>query len=85
MLESAVRDDSGSGTKGLEAGLTAADEDKSLLRLFVAYQVLSRLGFSSEHIDRCVLEGLGEGDGWAEGVEWVRCASCYSILVLVAG
>lgn len=73
MLESAVKDDSGFGIKGLDPGSTTADEDKSLLRLFVAYQVLSRLGFPREHIDRCVLEGLGEGDGWAEGVEWVRC------------
>jgi ATP-dependent RNA helicase DHX29 len=54
---------------------TAAEMDKGLLRLFVAFHVLSRLGFSHGRISQCLLEGLVEGGGWDEAIDWVISAT----------
>ncbi|ORY32822.1 P-loop containing nucleoside triphosphate hydrolase protein [Naematelia encephala] len=47
------------------------DSDRILLRMFVAYHVLSQLGFTDERIVRCLEHGLGDGQGWEEGLEWM--------------
>ncbi|KAK4689978.1 ATP-dependent RNA helicase DHX29, partial [Tremellales sp. Uapishka_1] len=53
------------------ASSTVVDEDRSLLRLYVAYHVLQKLGFSLARVEQCLLQGLGNGQGWEEGLEWV--------------
>lgn len=50
---------------------TAAESDKNLLRLFVAFHVLAKLGFPEARISQCLLEGLEEGGGWDEAIDWV--------------
>jgi ATP-dependent RNA helicase DHX29 len=62
----------------------AGEEDKVLLRLYITFEVLRRLGFSEERVSQCIREGLGDGDGWVEGVEWVRLAYA-AVLTLRCG
>lgn len=50
---------------------TVSDSDKGLLRYFVAYHVLQNLGFRQERIEQCLLQGIKEGEGWEEALEWV--------------
>lgn len=57
--------------KPLVEGNAASDNDKALLRLFITYQVLKRLGFSEARVLECIDQGLGEGDGWEEALDWV--------------
>ncbi|WVN88411.1 uncharacterized protein L203_103620 [Cryptococcus depauperatus CBS 7841] len=51
--------------------LSAAETEKGLLRFFITYQVLQRLGFGNERIHQCILEGIKEGGGWEEAIEWM--------------
>jgi ATP-dependent RNA helicase DHX29 len=60
------------GVKGLPRLSASADQDKVLLRLYTAHQVLVALGFPEDRVNQCIREGLGDGEGWVEGVEWVR-------------
>ncbi|RSH86900.1 uncharacterized protein EHS24_005178 [Apiotrichum porosum] len=64
-------DAEGTAVKGLEPSSSVVEEDKTLLRLFITRQVLLRIGFTEARVTQCILEGLEEGDGWSEGVEWV--------------
>lgn len=50
---------------------SSSDSDKVLLRTYVTFEVLSRLGFSDHRIEQCILQGLDDGEGWVEGEEWV--------------
>ncbi|EAL23696.1 hypothetical protein CNBA3430 [Cryptococcus deneoformans B-3501A] len=50
---------------------TVSDSDKGLLRYFVAYHVLQNLGFRQERIEQCLLQGIKEGEGWEEALEWM--------------
>ena len=71
VLKTAVRESEGGSLKSLPPVSGSADEDKALLRLYTTYQVLRSLGFSEDRVAQCIREGLGDGEGWAEGVEWV--------------
>ncbi|WVR06931.1 hypothetical protein IAU60_003967 [Kwoniella sp. DSM 27419] len=54
------------------SGSTAgADNDKTMLKLFVTYHVLQRLGFSEQRIEECILNAVGEGDSWEDALEWL--------------
>lgn len=59
------------GTIVSSVNSTPAEADKNLLRLFVAFHVLAKLGFSEGRISQCLLEGLEEGGGWDEAIDWV--------------
>lgn len=67
-------DAEGTGVKGLVSSPPGPESDKTLLRLFVTYQVLINQGFSEERVRQCILEGLEEGEGWVEALEWVSVA-----------
>jgi hypothetical protein len=54
---------------------TTIEHEKALLRYFVTWHVLSRLGISEERIRQCLLYGMGENDGWEEALEWVSYAA----------
>lgn len=58
-------------TKTLNRASTANEHDKTLLRLFITYNVLARLGFSEARITQCLLTGLEDGEGWEEALEWM--------------
>lgn len=47
------------------------DEDKILLRTFVSYNVLVRLGFAEARINQCLSGGLKAGGNWEDALEWV--------------
>ncbi|ODN94181.1 DEAH box polypeptide 36 [Cryptococcus wingfieldii CBS 7118] len=49
----------------------APETEKGLLRFFIAYHVLQRLGFRTARIEQCFLQGLKEGEGWEEALEWL--------------
>lgn len=66
-----MEEDPGDQIKPLEFSSASAQEDKALLRLFVAYRVLRTLGFTENRIEECILHGLGPGDGWEEALDWV--------------
>jgi ATP-dependent RNA helicase DHX29 len=74
VLQYAQKDLNGddSGPKFWPPASSTNDSDKVLLRTYVTFQVLSRLGFSDPRIEECIVNGLGDGQGWAEGEEWVR-------------
>lgn len=74
VLQYAQKDFSGedSTLKPWAPAASTSDSDKVLLRTYVTFQVLSRLGFSDPRIEECILQGLGDGQGWVEGEEWVR-------------
>lgn len=57
--------------KPLVKGAGSGDDDKALLRLFITFQVLKRLGFAEARILECIDRGIGEGDGWEEALDWV--------------
>lgn len=59
-----------SGIKSLPSAV-GAEEDKVLLRLYITHQVLRQLGFSEQRAEQCIREGLRDGEGWSEAVEWV--------------
>lgn len=62
-------------------------EDQALLRLFVSYNVLQRLGFAEGRIHQCLAEGIRADGGWEEALEWVSIIELRSkwwILVLMA-
>jgi hypothetical protein len=46
-------------------------EDQSILRVYVAYKVLLRLGFAVGRIEECLTQGIRETDGWEAAIEWV--------------
>jgi hypothetical protein len=78
VLDLALAEEADSKTEGLGDNVkasgkpsTTAESDKGLLRLYVAFHVLSRLGFSEGRISQCLLEGLEEGGGWDEAIDWV--------------
>ncbi|OXB39837.1 DEAH box polypeptide 36, partial [Cryptococcus neoformans] len=50
---------------------TVSDSEKGLLRYFIAYHVLQNLGFRQERIEQCLLQGIKEGEGWEEALEWM--------------
>ncbi len=58
-------------TKSLPPPSSASDTEKELLRLFIAFNVLGKLGFSEGRILQCLREGVGEGETWEEALEWV--------------
>lgn len=61
------------GIRPLEECSSAADEDKTLLRLFVVYNVLRGIGFTDARVEECILTGLRAGQGWEEALDWVSC------------
>lgn len=63
------------GIRTIQPVASSSDTDKALLRLFVTYQVLQRLGFAEARIAECINRGLGEGDGWEEALEWVSATA----------
>lgn len=58
--------------------------DKKYSRIFVAYHVLAQLGFTEERITQCISEGLKEGDGWEEALDWVS-RSVHHLLISRCG
>ncbi|WVQ72381.1 hypothetical protein IAR50_001933 [Cryptococcus sp. DSM 104548] len=48
-----------------------SETEKGLLRFYIAYHVLLKLGFRKERIEQCFLQGLHEGEGWEEALEWL--------------
>jgi hypothetical protein len=51
-------------------------EDQALLRVYVAYKVLQRLGFTVGRIEECLTQGIKETDNWEAAIEWVSQATC---------
>ena len=49
----------------------ALSEDQALLRLYVAYKVLLRLGFTVGRIEECLTRGIKETETWEAAIEWV--------------
>lgn len=62
---------SGQQTRGLPPDPSQPYGDKTLSRVYVAYQVLLRSGFPSDRVKQYILEGMVQGQGWQEGFEWV--------------
>ncbi|KIR55599.1 DEAH box polypeptide 36 [Cryptococcus gattii Ru294] len=50
---------------------SVSESEKGLLRYFIAYHVLQNLGFRQERIEQCLLQGIKEGEGWEEALEWL--------------
>lgn len=61
--------------KAITSSPSAGDTDKILLRLFVTFNVLSKLGFSEARVRQCILSGLGDGGNWVDAIDWVSCYS----------
>jgi len=47
-------------------------EDQALLRVYVAYKVLMRLGFTVGRIEECLTRGIKETETWEAAIEWVN-------------
>jgi hypothetical protein len=58
-------------TRTFASSSSASEGDKLLLRVFIAYHVLQKMGFSEARISQCLLEGFGETDTWEEALDWV--------------
>ncbi|WVQ80786.1 hypothetical protein IAT38_002891 [Cryptococcus sp. DSM 104549] len=67
----ALEDPSRPPTRTIPATSSPSETEKGYLRFFVAYHVLQALGFRQERIEQCMLEGLKEGGGWEEALEWM--------------
>lgn len=64
---------------------SVSESEKGLLQYFVAYHVLQNLGFRQERIEQCLLQGIKEGEGWEEALEWVCLISKrLSLLTIVS-
>ena len=46
-------------------------EDQALVRVYVAYKVLMRLGFTVGRIEECLTRGIKETETWEAAIEWV--------------
>nr|XP_019011047.1 DEAH box polypeptide 36 [Kwoniella pini CBS 10737]OCF49828.1 DEAH box polypeptide 36 [Kwoniella pini CBS 10737] len=57
--------------KSIPSSASGNDTEKSLLRFYITYHVLKKLGFRDERIEQCLIEGLGETDTWEEAMEWM--------------
>ncbi|WRT66497.1 uncharacterized protein IL334_003456 [Kwoniella shivajii] len=53
------------------ASAPGTETDKSLLRFYIIYHVLRKLGFGEDRIEQCLLEGLGEEGTWEAALEWM--------------
>ena len=42
-----------------------------MLRVYVAYKVLLRLGFAVGRIEECLTRGIKETETWEAAIEWV--------------
>nr|XP_019046467.1 DEAH box polypeptide 36 [Kwoniella bestiolae CBS 10118]OCF25397.1 DEAH box polypeptide 36 [Kwoniella bestiolae CBS 10118] len=58
-------------TKTIPSTSPGQDTEKSLLRFYIIYHILKKLGFRDERIEQCLLEGLSESDSWEEALEWM--------------
>jgi hypothetical protein len=61
--------------KSIGAASTPTEAEKVWLRYFIAWHVLGKLGFGEERIRQCLEEGVGDNEGWEEGLEWVGSSS----------
>ncbi|OCF41878.1 DEAH box polypeptide 36 [Kwoniella heveanensis CBS 569] len=61
--------------KSIPLSTPGSETEKSLLRFFIAYHVLERLGFQKSRIEECLLTGIGENDGWETALEWASVAT----------
>ncbi|KAK8864514.1 hypothetical protein IAR55_001764 [Kwoniella newhampshirensis] len=66
-----LRDASQPPIRTIPSAASPSDMEKTLLRLFITFHVLQRLEFREERIEQCILEGLKDGDGWEEALEWM--------------
>ncbi|OCF60762.1 DEAH box polypeptide 36 [Kwoniella mangroviensis CBS 10435] len=57
--------------KTIPQSVLGTDTEKSLLRFYIIYHILKKLGFRDERIEQCLLEGLNENDSWEEALEWM--------------
>ncbi|RXK37048.1 hypothetical protein M231_05636 [Tremella mesenterica] len=75
ILELALEEETGGGeedkTKTISAGSSQIESERILLRLFTTYRTLSALGFSDARIGQYLLEGMSEGEGWEEALQWM--------------
>ena len=55
-------------------------KEKHLLRVYIIYQVLTKLGHAEPAVLEC-LKRMGEKDTWEDGLNWVseRCVACSSL------
>ncbi|WWD17179.1 hypothetical protein CI109_101617 [Kwoniella shandongensis] len=69
--KASLADPSKPSIETIPSAASPSENEKTLLRLFIAFHVLRKLGFSAERVEQCMLEGLKEGDGWEEALEWM--------------
>ncbi|KAH8086830.1 hypothetical protein HD553DRAFT_340801 [Filobasidium floriforme] len=54
----------------LKIPTTQQEKEKTLLKLYINFGVLTRLGYQEEKVLKC-LEVVGEKGGWEEGLDWL--------------